>query len=122
MSKKLFVGNLPFTMSNDKLREMFASYGEMDEVVIISDKFSGKSKGFGFVNFKEDASADKAIAELNGKDCEGRAMTVSEARPMDPNAPRPARRGGFGGGFGGGRGGGFGGRSGGFGGGRERRF
>lgn len=122
MSKKLFVGNLPFTMSNDKLREMFASYGEMDEVVIISDKFSGKSKGFGFVNFKEDASADKAIAELNGKDVEGRAMTVSEARPMDPNAPRPARRGGFGGGFGGGRGGGFGGRSGGFGGGRERRF
>jgi RNA recognition motif-containing protein len=123
MSKKLFVGNLPFTMSNDKLREMFAAYGEMDEVVIISDKFSGKSKGFGFVNFKEDASADKAIAELNGKDVEGRAMTVSEARPMDPNAPRPARRGGFGGGFGGGRGGGFGGRSsGGFGGGRERRF
>lgn len=123
MSKKLFVGNLPFSMSNDKLREMFASYGEMDEVVIISDKFSGKSKGFGFVNFKDDAAADKAIAELNGKDVEGRAMTVSEARPMDPNAPRPARRsGGFGGGFGGGRGGGFGGRSGGFGGGRERRF
>ncbi len=128
MSKKLFVGNLPFSMSNDKLREMFAPYGEMEEVVIISDKFSGKSKGFGFVTFKEDAAADKATSELNGKEFEGRAMTVSEARPMDPDAPRRPRSGGFGGrsggfvgrrdggGFGGGRGGG---RSGGFGGGRR---
>lgn len=126
MSKKLFVGNLPFTMSVDKMKELFASYGETEEVVIISDKFSGKSKGFGFVTFKEDAAADKAIAELNGKDVEGRAMTVSEARPMDPDAPRRPRSGGFGGrsgGFGGRREGGFGGGRGGgrssFGGGRR---
>jgi cold-inducible RNA-binding protein len=128
MSKKLFVGNLPFSMSVDKLREMFVTFGETEEVVIISDKFSGKSKGFGFVTFKEDAAADKAVADLNGKDLEGRAMTVSEARPMDPDAPRRPRSGGFGGrssgGFGGRREGGFGGRDGGRGGGfgGGRRF
>lgn len=127
MGKKLFVGNLPFSMSVDKLRELFTPFGETEEVVIISDKFSGKSKGFGFVTYKEDAAAEKATAELNGKETEGRAITVSEAKPMDPNAPRERRSfGGRGGGFGG-RGGGFGGgfggnRGGGFGGGRERRY
>jgi RNA recognition motif-containing protein len=120
MGKKLFVGNLPFSMSNDKLKEMFTPFGETEEVVIISDKFSGKSKGFGFVTFKEEESAVKATAELNGKEFDGRAITVSEAKPMDPNAPRERRS--FGGGFGGNRGGGFGGRSGGFGGRREGGF
>lgn len=121
MGKKLFVGNLPYSMSNDQLRELFAPFGETEEITIISDKFSGKSKGFGFVTFKEDADAEKALSELNGKEIDGRPMTVNEAKPMDPNAPRERRSfGGRGGGFGGGR------REGGFnrGGGfrRERRY
>ena len=107
MSKKLFVGNLPYTVTKDKLQEVFSAHGELEEVTIIIDKFSGKSKGFGFVTFKNDADADKAAAELNGKDLEGRAMTVNEAKPLDENRPRrPSFGGGRGGGFGGGRGGG----------------
>jgi len=103
MSKKLFVGGLPFSMTDDKLKELFASYGEMSEVVIIKDKFSGRSKGFGFVSFSDDAAADKAVAELNGKDIEGRKITVNEARPMEERPKRSFDRGGSGGGFGGGR-------------------
>jgi RNA recognition motif-containing protein len=101
MSKKLFVGGLPFSMTDDKLKELFGSYGEVSEVAVIKDKFSGRSKGFGFVTFSDDAAADKAIAEMNGKDVEGRALTVNEARPMEE---RPKRSfGNRGGGFGGGR-------------------
>lgn len=122
MSKKLYVGNLPFSTTQETLKSMFASYGEVTEAVIITNKFSGRSKGFGFVTLADDTQAAKAITEMNGKDIEGRKLTVNEAKPFDPNAPRPERRGGFGGGrggFGGGRGGGFGGnRGGGFG---ERR-
>jgi len=92
MSKKIFVGNLPFSIEREKLKEMFSGYGETEELVIISDKFSGRSKGFGFITFVNDADADKAIAEMNEKDIEGRAMKVSEAKPMDPDRPRPPRR------------------------------
>lgn len=101
MSKKLFVGGLPFSMTDDKLKELFASYGEMSEVVIIKDKFSGRSKGFGFVTFSDDVAAEKAVAEVNGKDIEGRKITVNEARPMEERPKRSFDRGG--GGFGGGR-------------------
>ena len=104
---KIYVGNLPFTVDNEKLKELFASFGEIEEATIISDKFSGRSKGFGFVTFKDDASAKKAISEMNDKEVEGRALKVNEAKPMDPDRPRPPRRdfGGRGGGrgFGGGR-------------------
>jgi|TARA_Y100000310_G_scaffold320303_1_gene376623 RNA recognition motif-containing protein len=103
MSKKLYVGNLPFSVDSEKLKELFSTYGETEEVTIISDKFSGRSKGFGFVTFKEDASADKAVAEMNGKEVEGRELKVSEAKPMDPDRPRPPRR-DFGNRGGGGRG------------------
>ena len=92
MSKKLYVGNLPFSVDSEKLKELFSTYGETEEVTIISDKFSGRSKGFGFVTFKEDASADKAVAEMNGKEVEGRELKVSEAKPMDPDRPRTPRR------------------------------
>ena len=95
---------------------MFSSYGEVTEAVIITNKFSGRSKGFGFITLTDDTQAAKAITEMNGKDIEGRKLTVNEAKPFDPNAPRPERRS-----FGGSRGGGFGGRGGGFGGRRERR-
>lgn len=125
MSKKLYVGNLPFSVTQEKLKEIFSAYGELGEVTVITNKFSGKSKGFGFVTIEDDETADKAIAEMNGKEFEGRALTVNEAKPFDPDRPRPPRR-DFGGGgrrFGGNGGGGrrFGnseGRS--FGGGRRR--
>lgn len=125
MSKKLYVGNLPFSVTSEELKAMFSAYGEITEAMVISNKFSGRSKGFGFVTLTDDTQAAKAITEMNGKDMQGRKLFVNEAKPFDPNAPRPERRGGFGGGrggFGGGRGGGFGGRrEGGFGGGRGRR-
>jgi RNA recognition motif-containing protein len=82
--KKLYVGNMPFSVTQEGLREMFAVFGEVTEVTVIMDRRSGRSKGFGFVTFSDDAAADKAIADMNGKDMEGRALTVSEARPMAP--------------------------------------
>ncbi len=83
MSKKVYVGNLAFSVDQDKLKELFAPHGEIEEAVVISDRFSGRSKGFGFVTFVNDADADKAIAELNEKDVEGRPLKVNEARPRE---------------------------------------
>ncbi|MDD5171667.1 MAG: RNA-binding protein [Candidatus ainarchaeum sp.] len=82
--KKLYVGNMPFSITQERLKEMFAVFGEVTEVTVIMDRRSGRSKGFGFVTFSDDAAADKAIADMNGKDIEGRPLTVSEARPMTP--------------------------------------
>jgi RNA recognition motif-containing protein len=82
--KKLYVGNMPFSITQERLKEMFAVFGEVTEVTVIMDRRSGRSKGFGFVTFSDDAAADKAIADMNGKDMEGRPLTVSEARPMTP--------------------------------------
>jgi len=81
MNNKLYVGNLPFTATGDSLKALFATYGEIEEAIVISDRFSGRSKGFGFVTFKDEASAQKAIEELNGKDVEGRKIVVNVARP-----------------------------------------
>lgn len=83
MAKKVYVGNLPFSVEQAKLKELFDSYGEIEEAVVISDRFSGRSKGFGFVTFVNDADADKAIAEMNEKDMEGRPLKVNEARPRE---------------------------------------
>ena len=83
MSKKVYVGNLPWSVDHGKLKELFGSYGETEEVSVISDKYSGRSKGFGFVTFVNDADADKAIAEMNGKDIEGRPLKVNEAKPRE---------------------------------------
>jgi len=110
MSKKLYVGNLPFSVDNNKLKDMFSAFGEVTEAQVIVNKFNGRSKGFGFVTLGDEA-ADKAKAEMNNKEVEGRKIFVNEATPFDPNKPRE-RRGGFGGnggGYGGGRRGGFGG-------------
>lgn len=90
MSVKLYVGNLPFSVSDKELNELFASYGEITEATIIKDKFSGRSKGFGFVTFADSASAEKAISEMDGKEIQGRALKVNEAKPIDPD--RPPRR------------------------------
>lgn len=118
MGKKLFVGNLPFSATEDSLKEIFAQAGPVETATIIVDRATGRSKGFGFVEMGTDDGASAAISKLNGAEFEGRPLTVSEARPM---APREGGRGG-GGGFGGGRGGGGGGYGGGRGGGGGRRF
>jgi len=91
--KKLYVGNLPWSITNDSLRELFASYGEITDAVVITDRMSGRSKGFGFVTFANEADAEKATAEMHDKDIEGRKIIVNVARPREE---RP--RGGFQGG------------------------
>jgi len=88
---KIYVGNLPFKIDSEALKGLFSTYGEIEEATVISDKFSGRSKGFGFVTFKEDADAQKAIAEMNGKKVEERDLKVNEAKPME-DRPRPPRR------------------------------
>jgi len=98
----IYVGNLPHKVTEDEVRQAFAEFGQVTEVRLIVDKFSGESKGFGFVEMPSKEEAEKAIAELNGKDVKGRAMTVNEAKPKTERGGRGGR-GGFGGG--GGRGG-----------------
>lgn len=93
MSKKLYIGNLPFGVDSDKLKELFSEFGNVEEATVITDKFSRRSKGFGFVTFENDADADKAVAEMNGKEVEGRQIKVSEAKPMEE---RPEGGGSFG--------------------------
>ncbi|RME79872.1 MAG: RNA-binding protein [Methanobacteriota archaeon] len=83
MSKKVYVGNLPWSTKEDELRELFSSYGDIEEVVVIRDRMTGRSKGFGFVTFANDEDADKAISEMDGKEVGGRNIKVSEARPME---------------------------------------
>ena len=78
---KVYVGNLPYSIDSAKLKELFESYGEIEEATVISDKFSGRSKGFGFVTFKEEDAAKKAIAEMNDKETDGRQLKVNEAKP-----------------------------------------
>ena len=87
---KLYVGNLPWSIDDSKLKELFSSYGDIEEAILIKDKFSGRSKGFGFVTINDDAAAQKAIAEMHEKEVERRPLTVSEAKPMVPrdDAPR----------------------------------
>lgn len=97
MGKKLYVGNLPYTVTDASLSDAFAQCGTVESSKIITDRDTGRSKGFGFVEMASDAEAQTAISKLNGSDWEGRALTVNEARPM---APRENR--GFGGGGGGG--------------------
>ncbi|HSX58218.1 MAG TPA: RNA-binding protein [Candidatus Saccharimonadales bacterium] len=82
MSKKLFVGNLPYTVNDQALGDAFASYSPASANVV-NDKFTGRSRGFGFVEIEDDAAATKAIEEMNGKEVEGRALVVNEARPRE---------------------------------------
>ena len=79
----LYVGNLSYDMSEENLRSEFAEYGEVQSAKIITDKFTGRSRGFGFVEMTSDDEGKKAMEELNGKDCEGRQLVVNEARPRD---------------------------------------
>ncbi len=92
MNKKLYVGGLPYSTTQDGLREGFAAAGNVVSAIIITDKMSGRSKGFGFVEFDTEEEATKAIEMFNGKDFEGRRITVSEARPMEPRPRRDFNR------------------------------
>jgi cold-inducible RNA-binding protein len=83
MSKKLYVGNLSFQTTEADLTSMFEQYGSVESARIITDRDTGRSKGFGFVEMSDDEAAQKAIAQLNGKEVGGRALTVNEARPME---------------------------------------
>lgn len=112
MAKKLYIGGLPYSTTDAELKDAFSKAGTVVSAVVIADKMSGRSKGFGFVEMSTDEEAQKGIELMNGKDFGGRALTVNEARPMEER-PRRDFRGGGGdrGGYGGGRGGNGGGRS-----------
>jgi RNA recognition motif-containing protein len=126
MGKKLYVGNLSYSVDSSELEQLFAAHGQVVSAQIINDRDTGRSKGFGFVEMANDAEAEAAIQALNGHEHSGRALTVNEARPREDRGGGGGggfggggggRRGGFGGGGGGGGRGGYGG---GGGGGRER--
>lgn len=84
MAAKLFVGNLEYTVTGDDLRTLFATVGTVVDAVVISDKFSGRSRGFGFVEMSSDDEAKQAIEKLNGSDLKDRKISVNEARPVTP--------------------------------------
>ncbi|MFH1283093.1 MAG: RNA-binding protein [bacterium] len=105
MSKKLFVGNLPFSITEDNLCSMFKSHGEVSSANLITDKFSGQSRGFGFVEMSSDDEAAAAIEKMNGSSVEGRKIIVNEAKPKGEQSGGNKRfsKGGQRGGFSGGR-------------------
>src|ERR1700733_15428094 len=113
MGKKLYVGNLSYSATESSINDLFSQIGTVDSVRLITDRDSGRSKGFGFVEMSTDEEAEKAISELNGKEIDGRALTVNEARPQEPRSGGGFGGGGRGGGGGGGSRGGFGGGGGG---------
>lgn len=98
MAKKLYVGGLPYSTTDAELKDAFSQAGSVTSAVIIIDKMSGRSKGFGFVEMSSDEEAQKAIELMNGKDFGGRTLTVNEARPMEERPRRDFRGGGNGGG------------------------
>jgi RNA recognition motif-containing protein len=108
MGSKIYVGGLPYAATEQQLSDLFAQHGTVASARVITDKFTGQSRGFGFVEMSSDEEAQKAIAALNGTQMDGRTLTVNEARPQEPRTGGGGR-GGFGGGGGGGRSGGAGG-------------
>jgi cold-inducible RNA-binding protein len=104
MGKKLYVGNLTYGVTDSTLEQMFAAYGTVQSAQVIMDRDTGRSKGFGFVEMKSDQEAQAAITGLNGKEVEGRALTVNEARPRTEGGRGGRGGSGGGGGYGGGRG------------------
>jgi cold-inducible RNA-binding protein len=114
MGKKLYVGNLPYSVTDSSLQGMFEPFGAVASAQVIMDRDTGRSKGFGFVEMGSDQEAQAAITGMHGKEIDGRSLTVNEARPKTEGGG--GRRGGFGGGGGGGGG------RGGYGGGGGRRY
>jgi len=97
MAKKLYVGGLSYSTTGDALKELFAQAGTVESATVIIDRMSGRSKGFGFVEMSSDEEAQKAIETFNGKELDGRSLTVNEARPMEDRPKRDFDRGGRGG-------------------------
>jgi RNA recognition motif-containing protein len=107
MGTKLYVGNLPFNTTENELQELFSQAGAVQEVTLMQDRFTGKSRGFAFVTMSSEEEAQNAISKLNGQSIEGRPLTVNEARPREARPPGGGGRGyGGGGGYGGRREGG----------------
>jgi RNA recognition motif-containing protein len=102
MAKKLYVGGISYSTNEDALKEHFSQAGAVESAAVITDRMTGRSKGFGFVEMASDEEAQNAITMLNGKELDGRTLTVNEARPMEARPPR--REGGYSRGGGGGRG------------------
>ncbi len=123
MGTKLYVGNLSFNTTENELQELFSQAGAVQEVTLMQDKFTGKSRGFAFVTMGSEQDAQNAIAKINGQTVDGRTLPVNEARPREARPPGGGGGGGRGyggGGYGGGGGGGgYGGGGGGYGGGRR---
>jgi RNA recognition motif-containing protein len=117
MGKKLYVGNLSYDVDSSELEQLFGAHGTVQSAEIISDRMTGRSKGFGFVEMGSDDEAQAAIAALNGQEHQGRALTVNEAKPREDRPRGGGGGGGYGGGGGGGGRGGYGGGGGGRGGG-----
>jgi len=106
MGKKLYVGNLSYSVTDSELAKMFEPHGSVESAQVIMDRDTGRSKGFGFVEMKSDQEAQAAIAAMNGKEAGGRALVVNEARPKTEGGGRGGHGGGGGRGYGGGGGGG----------------
>jgi cold-inducible RNA-binding protein len=99
MATRLYVGNLPFNTTENELQELFSQAGAVQEVTLMQDKFTGKSRGFAFVTMSSEQEAQNAISKFNGSTMEGRPLTVNEARPREPR-PSGGGRGHYGGGYG----------------------
>jgi cold-inducible RNA-binding protein len=97
MSTRLYIGNLSYNTTQDQLQELFSEHGTVNEIDLIMDKFSGRPRGFGFITMETKEGAEAAIQALNGKNVDGRDLTVNEARPREERAPRSG--GGGGGGY-----------------------
>jgi RNA recognition motif-containing protein len=97
-NKKLYVGNLPYSVTNDELSQLFEKYGNIESSTVITDRFTGRSKGFGFVEFENAEDAKKAIDDMNGQEIQGRTLVVTEARGENRSAGGPREGGGGGGG------------------------
>ena len=121
MAKKIYVGNLPWSTTSSDLEQLFGAHGPVRSAEVISDRETGRSRGFGFVEMETDEGMSQAIQALNGYDMDGRAITVNEAKERTPREGGGGGRGGYGGGgggrggYGGGGGGGYGGGGGGYG-------
>ena len=105
-SNKLYVGGLPYSITDDRLQEIFSPHGAVESARVITDRMTGRSRGFGFVEMSSQTEAEEAIQKLNGSDLDGRSLTVNEAKPQQPRSGGGGGGGGYGGGGGGGGGGG----------------
>ena len=88
MATKLYVGNLPFGTTEDQLKELFGRFGDIASIIIMKDKFTGRSRGFGFVEMVAQEAATEAVAQVNGTELDGRKIVVNEARPLEDRPPR----------------------------------